>query len=93
MKIKKFNELNEGLRVNSNILELYGDYNIDEVIEKLNSILNGNTYISIFQINSPFLEKSVFDEINTLLINIENWKNEGATFVNGNGLEWFPVWN
>jgi len=92
MKIKKFNEINEGMKVNPNILELYGEYNIDEVIEKLNSILNGNTYISIFQINSSFLEKSVFDEINTLLINIENWKNEGANFVDGGGLEWIPLW-
>jgi hypothetical protein len=95
MKIKKWNELNEGMRINPKIFKLVGEYTIDEVIDSLQRIYDkGDVYaiIDIFSIDFK-IDDPVIIEMNHILEELKNWKQNGASTVKGEGSEWYPLWD
>lgn len=102
MKLKRYNnyeKINEGARVNTKILELNGIRNIDDVIKSLEDILEeiiipdnekGMARLGIFKIR---VDRNLRYEVEQLLIDIEGWRDNNVTQVQGFGTEWIPLWN
>lgn len=90
MKIKRFNEMNEGMRINTKILTLYDSVPIDKAIKELVKLqTNPRNIFGLYGIDIDILLDDVIDNINTL----KSWEKSGATKVEGNGTEWIPIWD
>jgi hypothetical protein len=90
MKIKKVNQLNEGMRVNPKFLSLYGEYHIDEIINTLIKMWkNAKIQVGIFIIE---ISNEQTIEIDNILARLTEWQEEGASKIKGEGTEWYPLW-
>lgn len=91
MKIKKFNQMNEGMKVNPEFLSLVGEYDIEEVIGALSRIWKESEFqVGIF-IMEVSKEQSI--EMDNILSRLMEWKDNGATKVKGERTEWYPLWD
>ena len=94
MKIKKVNEmqsLNEGLRVNTKLLTLYGKHTINDVLQelqKLQQVKPGDSPIlGFFGLDTDYIT----DEIYTTFREVRSWQKEGWKSLEGFGTEWIPL--
>lgn len=87
MKIKKFNQLNEGLRINSKILMLYGEYDLNEVLEQLKILYNEEN----IKIPNTFFSINIDSEIYYTIRELKDWKLDGWKKIKGYGSEWIPL--
>lgn len=96
MKIRKFTELNEGLRVNTKTLILNGEYDIDVVINELQKLYDYDNEIPLVTQTGNGFQPSLFSvnlesELFYLMRDLKEWKKEGWGGVKGFGTEWIPI--
>jgi len=88
MKIKKVGELNEGLRVNPKIIMLRGEYDLDEVLNELQSLYDEENEIGI---PGTLFTLDIESELFFLMRDLRNWRKDGWKGIRGYGLEWIPL--
>ncbi|NPV12985.1 MAG: hypothetical protein HPY57_14560 [Ignavibacteria bacterium] len=90
MKIQKFNEikLNEGLKVNPSTLMLYGEYDLNEVLNELQSLYDEDD----IKIPGTIFSLNIELELFHILKELTNWKKEGWNGIKGYGSEWIPLY-
>lgn len=90
MKINRFNDmkLNEGLRVNPKILLLEGEYDLQEVINELQSLYDEDKGITI---PGTIFSLDIEGELFYVMRDLRQWKKEGWNGIKGYGNEWIPI--
>ena len=90
MRLKRFNQINEGLRINNKILNRneYGrEFPIDEIIRDLSNLEN---LLSLY-VDDDLIELK--SELEDAILELNRWKNDGWTHMKFYEYEWIPLKN
>jgi len=80
-------KLNEGLRVNPKILLLTGEYDLQEVINELQSLYDEDEGIKI---PGTIFSLNIDSEVFYIMRDLREWKKQGWNKIEGFGIEWIP---